>query len=116
MLILGPSLDMDGAMGVFRELFLPGNYNSLLEGFDANTGIWIVNGQRAKTETHMMDSVFLIESIRETHRTAPLFAEREKYLRYLLEIGIRRERVRNVATMLLHCAIAQDRLYLGPLG
>ena len=50
----------------------------------------------------MTDSVFLIESIREKHRNAPLFAERERYLRYLSEIGTRRERVRNVATMLLH--------------
>ena len=50
----------------------------------------------------MIDSVFLIESVREKHRRAPLFAERERYLRYLFEIGIRRERVRNVATMLLH--------------
>ncbi len=50
----------------------------------------------------MIDSVFLIESVRETHRRAPLFAERERYLRYLFEIGIGRERIRNVATMLLH--------------
>jgi site-specific recombinase XerD len=50
----------------------------------------------------MIDSVFLIESVREKHRKAPLFAERERYLTYLFEIGTRRERVRNVATMLLH--------------
>jgi len=49
-----------------------------------------------------MDSVFLVENIRERHRNAPLFAEREKYLEYLFEIGTRRERVRNVAAMLLH--------------
>jgi integrase/recombinase XerD len=50
----------------------------------------------------MIDSVFLIESVREKHREAPLFAERERYLTYLFEIGTRRERVRNVATILLH--------------
>jgi|SRR6185437_13007392 len=50
----------------------------------------------------MIDSIFLIESVREKHRRAPLFAEREKYLSYLLEIGTRRERVRNVACMLLN--------------
>ena len=50
----------------------------------------------------MIDSVFLIESVREQHRRAPLFSEREKYLTYLCEIGTCRERVRNVATMLLH--------------
>ena len=50
----------------------------------------------------MIDSVFLIESVQETHRRAPLLEEREKYLTYLFEIGTRRERVRNVATMLLH--------------
>jgi site-specific recombinase XerD len=50
----------------------------------------------------MADSVFLIESVREKHRKAPLFAERERYLTYLFDIGTRRERVRNVATMLLH--------------
>jgi integrase/recombinase XerD len=50
----------------------------------------------------MIDSVFLVESIREKHRKAPLLVEREKYIEYLFEIGTRRERVRNVATMLLH--------------
>jgi site-specific recombinase XerD len=50
----------------------------------------------------MIDSVFLIESIREKHRTAPLLAERERYLAYLLEIGARRESIRSVASMLLN--------------
>src|ERR1017187_6939405 len=50
----------------------------------------------------MIDSVFLVESVREKHRNAPLLVERERYLAYLFEIGTRRERVRNVATMLLH--------------
>ena len=50
----------------------------------------------------MMDSVFLVSSIREKHRKAPLLLERERYLAYLFEIGTRRERVRYVATMLLH--------------
>src|ERR1039458_7072258 len=52
--------------------------------------------------THMMDSVFFVESIREKHRKAPLLVERERYLAYLFEIGTQRERVRYVATMLLH--------------
>lgn len=50
----------------------------------------------------MIDSIFLIESIREKHRTAPCLTERERYLAYLFEIGTRRERIRNVASMLLH--------------
>jgi site-specific recombinase XerD len=50
----------------------------------------------------MIDSVFLFEGDRAKHREAPLFLERERYLTYLFEIGTRRERVRNVATMLLH--------------
>jgi integrase/recombinase XerD len=50
----------------------------------------------------MIDSIFLIDSIREKHRTAPCLLERERYLAYLFEIGTRRERVRNVASMLLH--------------
>jgi hypothetical protein len=50
----------------------------------------------------MIDSVFLVESIRERHRNAPCLTQRQEYLSYLLEIGTRRERVRNVASMLLH--------------
>ena len=50
----------------------------------------------------LLNSVFLIESVRAKHRQAPLFAERERYLTYLVEIGTRREHVRNVAAMLLH--------------
>jgi hypothetical protein len=50
----------------------------------------------------MIDSVFLIESVRKKHRQASLLAARERYLTYLFEIGTRRERVRHVATMLLH--------------
>jgi integrase/recombinase XerD len=50
----------------------------------------------------MIDSVFLVESLREKHRNAPCLRERERYLTYLCEIGTRRERVRNVASMLLH--------------
>jgi integrase/recombinase XerD len=50
----------------------------------------------------MFDSVFLTDSDRQKHRKAPLFRERERYLTYLFEIGTRRERVRDVATMLLH--------------
>jgi len=50
----------------------------------------------------MMDSVFVLESLREKHQNAPLLPERERYITYLFEIGTKRERVRNVATMLLH--------------
>jgi|HubBroStandDraft_6_1064221.scaffolds.fasta_scaffold84214_3 integrase/recombinase XerD len=50
----------------------------------------------------MINSVFLIERICEKHRKAPCLKERERYLTYLFEIGTRRERVRNVASMLLH--------------
>jgi integrase/recombinase XerD len=50
----------------------------------------------------MIDSVFLVECERKKHREAPLLRERERYLTYLFEIGTRRERIRNVATMLLH--------------
>lgn len=50
----------------------------------------------------MIDSIFLVESIREKHRKAPLLAERERYLAYLFEIGAQRERLRSVARMLLH--------------
>jgi site-specific recombinase XerD len=50
----------------------------------------------------MNGSAFLVESNRQKHRNAPCLAERERYLAYLLEIGTRRERVRNVAAMLLH--------------
>jgi site-specific recombinase XerD len=49
----------------------------------------------------MLDSVFLIENLREKHRNAPLLAEREKYLTYLFEIGARRENVRSIANTLL---------------
>jgi integrase/recombinase XerD len=50
----------------------------------------------------MIDFVYLTESVREKHRNAPLFVERQKYLTYLSEIGTDRKRVRHVATMLLH--------------
>lgn len=50
----------------------------------------------------MIESIFLVESVREKHRNAPLFAERERYLAYLFEIGAQRERLRSVARMLLH--------------
>ncbi len=49
----------------------------------------------------MIDSVFLIESLREKHRNAPLLAERERYLTYLLQIGAHRAHVRDIANMLL---------------
>jgi hypothetical protein len=60
----------------------------------------------------MLDSVFLAESIREKHRKAPLLVERERYLAYLFAIGTRRERVRNVATMLLHIVRLLDSSHI----
>ncbi|WP_109487960.1 site-specific integrase [Occallatibacter savannae] len=53
-------------------------------------------------QSRTIDSVFQIDTLREQHQSAPLLREREKYLNYLFQIGTRRERVRNVATMLLH--------------
>ncbi|HLJ78869.1 MAG TPA: site-specific integrase [Acidobacteriaceae bacterium] len=50
----------------------------------------------------MIDSVYLMESVRERHRKAPLLLEREKYLTYLSDIGTDRKRLRSIATMLLH--------------
>jgi len=64
----------------------------------------------------MIDSVYLIASVREKHRKAPLFVEREKYLSYLLEIGTDRERVRSVATMLLHVVRLLQLDSLRPVG
>jgi len=49
-----------------------------------------------------IDSVFLIPAILDQHLHAPMLKEREAYLNYLVGIGTRRERVRNIATMLLH--------------
>ena len=51
---------------------------------------------------HVFDSVFADLRVSDKHRRAPLFAEREKYLTYLTEIGVRRMRLQKVATMLLH--------------
>lgn len=56
----------------------------------------------SKLVPDVTDSVFLVESVREKHRNAPLLAEREKYLAHLFEIGGRRRNVRKIATMLLN--------------
>lgn len=63
-----------------------------------------------------IDSVFLVESVREKHRTAPLFAERDRYLAYLAEIGTHRERIRSIATMLLHVVRLLDLRSFRPVG
>ena len=65
---------------------------------------------------HVIESIYLIESIREKHRIAPMFAERERYLRYLSEIGVRRERVREVASMLLHVVRLLELNVTRPVG
>lgn len=64
----------------------------------------------------MIDSVFLIESVREKHRRAPLLAERERYLTYLFEIGTRREQVRSIACMLLQVVQALKLHTARPVG
>lgn len=60
----------------------------------------------------MIESVYLVESDRDRHRRAPLLPERERYLNHMIEAGCCRERVRNVATMLLHVVrlLELDRL------
>lgn len=64
----------------------------------------------------MIESIYLIESIREKHRIAPILAERERYLRYLCEIGVRRERVREVASMLLNVVRLLELNVRRPVG
>jgi integrase/recombinase XerD len=64
----------------------------------------------------MIDSVFLIQSIREKHRKAPCLSERERYLTYLIEIGACRERVRIIATMLLNVVQLLKLDSLRPVG
>jgi hypothetical protein len=64
----------------------------------------------------MIDSVFLGDTIREKHRNAPLFAERDSYLTHLLQNGCRRRSVRNVASMLLMSCACSKWTHLGPWG
>jgi integrase/recombinase XerD len=50
----------------------------------------------------MIESIFVFESTRARQREAPLLQEREQYLSYMLSEGVSKQRVRTIASMLLH--------------
>jgi integrase/recombinase XerD len=50
----------------------------------------------------MIESLFTWPRLRQKQSTAPLLKQREDYLSHLLSLGISTQRVRTVATMLLH--------------
>jgi integrase/recombinase XerD len=50
----------------------------------------------------MIESIFVFESTRARQREAPLLKEREQYLSYMLSEGVSKQRVRTIASMLLH--------------
>ena len=50
----------------------------------------------------MIESIFVFESTRSRQREAPLLKEREQYLSYMLNEGVSKQRVRTIASMLLH--------------
>jgi hypothetical protein len=50
----------------------------------------------------MIDKIFTFESTRLRQREAPLFNERDQYLSYMLDHGVSRNRLRTIASMLLH--------------
>lgn len=50
----------------------------------------------------MIESLFSWERLRELHRAAPLYEERQRYLSYLMDHGVSRVRVRTIACILLH--------------
>src|SRR5712664_4961173 len=50
----------------------------------------------------MIESLFVFESTRSRQRNAPLLKERGEYLSYMLDQGVSRQRVRTIASMLLH--------------
>ena len=50
----------------------------------------------------MIENLFVFESTRLRQRGAPLLEEREQYLSHMLEQGVSRQRVRTIASMLLH--------------
>lgn len=66
--------------------------------------------------SQMIDSVFLVRSILEKHRNAPLVEERERYLTYLFEIGTCRDRLRDIATLLLHVVRLLNLESMRPVG
>ena len=49
-----------------------------------------------------IDHVFEWERVRQIQREAPLFDERVQYLSHMLDVGVSKERVRTVASILLH--------------
>jgi hypothetical protein len=50
----------------------------------------------------MVESLLTWKRIKAKHLQAPLLKEREQYLTHLLNEGVSRDRVRSVATLLLH--------------
>ena len=50
----------------------------------------------------MIESIFVFKSTRSRQREAPLFREREQYLSYMLDQGVSKQRLRTIASMLLH--------------
>jgi site-specific recombinase XerD len=50
----------------------------------------------------MIESLFVFESTRSRQRSAPLLKEREQYLSYMIDQGVSKQRVRTIASMLLH--------------
>jgi hypothetical protein len=50
----------------------------------------------------MVESLFTWKRIQAKHLQAPLLKEREQYLIHLLNEGVSLDRVRSVATLLLH--------------
>jgi hypothetical protein len=57
---------------------------------------WEVEGSK------VIDSIFVWPSARARHREAPLLEEREQFLSHLLQHWSSHERVRSIATSLLH--------------
>lgn len=56
----------------------------------------------------MIESIFVFESTRSRQREAPLLKEREQYLSYMLDQGVSKQRVRTIASMLLHVIRLMD--------
>lgn len=50
----------------------------------------------------MFDGLFTYQSARSKQREAPLLLQREQYLSHIYHEGVSKERVRSVASMLLH--------------
>jgi len=60
----------------------------------------------------MIEQIFGWERVRQIQRDAPLFDERERYLSHMLDLGVSKERVRSIASILLHVVrlIGLDRI------